>query len=180
MGSFGARIRTGDPRKQQDPQLTLGDGFKEFSTLPIGLEKLFIDFRFHDFNIWLGKNTFPFEKQNELFWSDNVFPEGYYLSKKFSLKSKLIQSVKIAGGHFIVATNGTSFNNDGYFQGLQIHTQHWNDRLQLYPTFYYFNQMPNIPDGFETYNFDYSILHMGASIKLLNQPEVSFGIDYYL
>ena len=38
--SFGARIRTGNPIKQQDPQLTLGDGFKEFSTLPIGFEKI--------------------------------------------------------------------------------------------------------------------------------------------
>ncbi len=41
--SFGARIRTGFPIKQQDPQLTLGDGFKEFNTLPVGFEKIFID-----------------------------------------------------------------------------------------------------------------------------------------
>ena len=37
----GLRIRTGNPKKQQDPQLTLGDGSKEFGTLPIGLEKAY-------------------------------------------------------------------------------------------------------------------------------------------
>jgi hypothetical protein len=177
--SFGARIRTGDPRKQQDPQLTLGDGFKEFNTLPIGFEKVFIDFKFHQFNIWLGKNTFPFEKQNELFWSDNVYPEGVFLSKKFNLTSRLIESVKVAAGHFIVATNGTSFSDDGYFQGLQVITNHWKDRLKLFPSFYYFNQMPNIPDGFETYNIDYSIFQMGVKFQVVEQPKITLGLDYY-
>ena len=37
----GFRLRTGNPRKQQDPQLTLGEGFKEFGTLPIALEKAY-------------------------------------------------------------------------------------------------------------------------------------------
>ncbi len=177
--SFGARIRTGNPMKQQDPQLTLGDGFKEFSTLPIGFEKIFLDFKFHGFHFWLGKNTFPFVKQNELFWSDNVYPEGVFLSKKFQFKTPFIQSVKINAGHFIVATKGATFNNDGYFQGIQLHTTHWNNRIEFYPTIYYFNSMPNIPDGNESYKFDYSIFHMGTKLKLSQSPAVTFGFDYY-
>lgn len=177
--SFGARIRTGNPIKQQDPQLTLGDGFKEFNTLPIGFEKIFADFKFHGFHFWLGKNTFPFAKQNELFWSDNVYPEGVFLSRIFMFKSDLISSLKIGGGHFIVATNGTSLNNDGYFQGIQIHTKHLGDRLEFYPTLYHFNQMPNIPDGNETFNFDYSIFHVGTKITLTKDPLIKFGFDYY-
>ncbi len=177
--SFGARIRTGFPIKQQDPQLTLGDGFKEFNTLPIGFEKIFIDFKFHGFHFWLGKNTFPFAKQNELFWSDNVYPEGIFLSKIFVVKSNLLNSVKIGGGHFIVATNGTTFNNDGYFQGFQIYTKHFEDRLEFYPAIYYFNKMPNIPDGNETYNFDYSIFHVGTKITMSKDPLIKIGFDYY-
>ena len=42
--SFGMRIRTGDPKKQQDPQLTLGKGLQEFGTLPIGFEKAFFQY----------------------------------------------------------------------------------------------------------------------------------------
>lgn len=37
MWLFGLKLRTGNPRKLQDPELTLGDGFKEFGALPIGL-----------------------------------------------------------------------------------------------------------------------------------------------
>ena len=176
---FGARIRTGDPRKQQDPQLTLGDGFKEFNTLPIGFEKIYVNFNFSDFNIWLGKNTFPFKKQNELFWSDNVFPEGVFISKTFHPGSKLLQSIKIGAGHFIVATNGTTFNNDGYVQGLQVHTTLLSDRLEFYPGIFHFNKMPNIPDGNETFYLDYTIIHTGLNLKLLLDPKITVGLDYY-
>jgi len=177
--SVGARIRTGFPITQQDAQLTLGVGFKEFNTLPIGFEKIFVNFKFHGFKFWLGKNTFPFAKQNELFWSDNVYPEGVYLSKKFLFHSRFIQSVKIGAGHFIVATNGTTFNNDGYFQGFQILTTHWDNRLELYPSVYFFNNMPNIPDGNETYEFDYAIFHIGTKITMSKHPLIKFGFDYY-
>jgi hypothetical protein len=74
--SMGVRLRTGLSKKQQDPQLTLGDSFNEGASLPIGLEKAYAQFEFDWFSAWLGKNTFPFEKQNELFWSDNVYPDG--------------------------------------------------------------------------------------------------------
>ena len=70
--NIGFRIRTGNPSKQQDPQLTLGEGFKEFGSLPIGLEKAYFLGKRNTFKFWVGKNTFPFEKSNELFWSDNV------------------------------------------------------------------------------------------------------------
>ena len=77
--SFGMRIRTGQPNKQQDPQLTLGD---QFSSLPIAFERIYANFNHNWLSAWIGKNTFPFEKQTELFWSDNVFPEGISLSGK--------------------------------------------------------------------------------------------------
>tara|TARA_R110002049_G_scaffold232088_8_gene404661 strand:+ start:16202 stop:16633 length:432 start_codon:yes stop_codon:yes gene_type:complete len=80
--SMGVRIRTGDPKKQQDAQLTLGDANKEFGTLPIGFEKIFFQTNYKGFFTWIGKNTFPFNKNNELFWSDNVYPEGVFLKKK--------------------------------------------------------------------------------------------------
>ena len=77
--SFGLRIRTGNPKKQQDPQLTLGEGAEEFGTLSLGFEKAYFKFEKKGYILWLGKNSFPFEKNNELFWSDNVYPEGISL-----------------------------------------------------------------------------------------------------
>ena len=167
----------GDVYKRQ--QLTLGDGFKEFSTLPIAFEKIYAAFAYKWFSSWIGKNTFPFEKQNELFWSDNVFPEGIALSGKFTFKNKYLQSLQINTGHFILATNGTSFDSDGYFQGLQFVTTHLDDRFKLFPTFYYFNNIPNIPDGNETYTMNYAILHIGTKIELIKKPKITAAFDYY-
>lgn len=177
--SFGLRLRTGHPQKQQDPQLTLGDGFGEFGTIPIALEKLFFAFNQYKFQGWVGKNTFPFYKQNELFWSDHVYPEGVFVSKLFSIDSKILESLKFNVGHFIIQTNGNEFNDDSYFHGIQIQTQHFNKTLEVFPSFYYFNKIPNIPDGNETYFQKYAIFHVGTTLKVADKPKITVGFDYY-
>jgi len=177
---FGARLRTGYSKKQQDAQLTLGDGFKEFGTLPIGFEKAFFKAEQNGFVFWAGKNTFPFKKQNELFWSDNVSPEGVFLKKKIPINSKFINQFNLSGGYFIINTKGKSLDKDSYFQGLQLNTNLFNNRLILFPSFYIFKNIQNIPDGNETFLFDYSIFHLGTSIKLLENPTINFEADYYL
>ncbi|HMC00558.1 MAG TPA: putative porin [Flavobacteriaceae bacterium] len=177
--SFGARIRTGDPKKQQDPQLTLGSGNKEFGGLPIALEKAYAEFYYNWLTAWIGKNKYPFEKQNELFWSDNVFPDGIAIKTKFNFEASFLQSLSINAGHFIVATNGTSLSEDSFFQGLQAVGSFLNNKITFYPSIYYFNKMPDIPDGNETYTVDYSILNLGAKIQILDSPKIVTGIDYY-
>lgn len=177
--NFGIRLRTGSSQKQQDPQLTLGDGFSEFGTIPIALEKLFFQVSQNKFQGWVGKNTFPFIKQNELFWSDHVYPEGVFVSKLFSINSNIIESLKFNAGHFIIQTNGNKFSDDSYFQGIQIQTQHFNKTLEVFPSFYYFNKIPDIPDGNETYFQKYAIFHLGTKLKILDKPKISAGFDYY-
>ena len=175
----GLRIRTGDQRKQQDPQLTLGEGFKEFGTLPIGFEKVYFLGHWDQFEFWLGKNTYPFEKSNELFWSDNVYPEGVSFAKSFKISKNLINELELRAGHFIMSASGESFDQDNYFQGIQTYIDMLNKRLSLFPSFYYFKNVPNIPDGSETFVFDYSILHLGTRFQILNKPLLCFELDYY-
>ena len=177
--SFGVRIRTGNPIKQQDPQLTLGDTDGEFGTLPLGLEKIYLRGEFNDFVFWLGKNTFPFKKQNELFWSDNVYPEGVSLSKTFRIGSDFLTSLKLTAGHFIIAHGGTSMGHDNFFQGYQIHARMLGQKLDLFPSIYLFRNTPNIPDGFETFTFDYTLAHLGIQYKVFDKPYVKLGIDLY-
>lgn len=176
--SLGVRIRTGDPKKQQDPHLTLGGNSNEFSSLPIAFEKLYVDFNHKWLSTWLGKNSFPFEKQNELFWSDNVNPEGVSISGLFKMNNKYIQSLKINTGHFIVTSNGSSIDSDGYFQGLQFVTSHWQNKLKFFPSFYYFNNIPFIPDSNETFTLDYAIMHLGVKATIVSKPLISVGVDY--
>jgi len=132
--STGVRLRTGDPNKQQDPQLTLGKGLKEFGTLPIGFEKAYFQYNRNNYKLWMGKNTYPFEKNNELFWSDNVFPEGVAVTKQIQFKSNKISKTDITAGHFIIGSNDESFADDAYFQGLQATIYTFGDRVELFPS----------------------------------------------
>ena len=177
--SFGIRIRTGDPDKQQDPNLTLGQGFDEFSSLPIAFETLFFRAQYKWLDAWVGKNAFSFEKQNELFWSDNVFPEGIFVSAFFELEPNWIQSMKFSAAHYVMRSNNSSLNKDSYIQVIQATTKHWNNRLTVFPTFYYFNKMPNIPDGNDTYLFNYSIVHLGTKVLALEKQKITVGFDLY-
>jgi hypothetical protein len=177
--SFGIRIRTGDPDKQQDPNLTLGQGFDEFSSLPIAFETLFFRAQYKWLDAWVGKNAFSFEKQNELFWSDNVFPEGIFVSAFFELESNWIQSMKFSAAHYVMRSNNSSLNKDSYIQVIQATTKHWSNRLTLFPTFYYFNKMPNIPDGNDTYQINYSIAHLGTKVLAFEKQKITVGLDLY-
>lgn len=177
--SVGLRLRTGDPRKQQDPQLTLGDGFKEFGTLPIALEKAYFETELHSFNIWLGKNTFPFKKQNELFWSDNVFPEGIHINKTINPAATWLDQIRFNAGHFILNARGGAFRNDSYLQGFQIVTQYFRDRAAFWTTLYLMRNIQNIPDGAETFFLDYSILSVGGYVKLVRKPLIKLALDGY-
>jgi hypothetical protein len=177
--SIGMRLRTGNPKKQQDPQLTVGDGYNEFGTLPISFEKIYAAFHHKWFSGWVGKNTFPFEKQHELFWSDNVFPEGISLSGKFAFKNNFMQSLNINTGHFILKTNGTSLDSDGYLQGFQIITSHLDNKIKFLPSFYNFKNIPNIPDGNETFTMNYAILHLGTMLEINKKSKISAGFDFY-
>ena len=176
---IGARLRTGLSGKQQDPQLTLGDNFNEGGTLPIGLEKAYAQFSFDWFQGWLGKNTFPFEKQNELFWSDNVYPDGIAAQTKWSTGVSWIESIGINSGYFIIASNNGPLNDDSSFSGIQIVSSHAKQRITLFPGFYYFNSLPDIPDGNGTFTIDYSIVHVGGRFELLEQPKIGVEVDWY-
>ena len=173
---FGVRLRTGNPIKQQDPQITLGD---QFSGIPISFERAYAAFRAKRFSGWIGKNTFPFEKQNELFWSDNVFPEGIAAGVDLPLETKILDQLRINTGHFIFISDGGTFGNDSYIQGIQILSKWSDNRFLLFPGLFYFKRMPNIPDGNETYRLDYTIAHIGTRVNILKEPNWAVEVDYY-
>lgn len=176
---IGFRLRTGNPLKQQDPQLTLGGNLREFGPLPIGFEKAYFKAHLKSIQFWAGKNNFPFEKNNELFWSDNVFPEGLFLSKSFKIKSAPLDSMALKAGHFIISTAGQLLGNDCYFQGYQAYFNFFNNRLELFPSLYLFRHVPNIPDGNETFEINYSILHTGLILNPLKTNLLKAEFDYY-
>ena len=175
---FGIRFRTGYPEKQQDPHLTIGDGYHEFESVPIGFDKLYFRMQYFRFDFWIGRNTFPFEKKHELFWGDNVWLDGFYLGASFDTAANWIDSVKYSGGLFTVINNFSTFSSDSFIGMLRVSTKHLDKRLSVFPSFYYFAEMPDIPDGNENYRFDYAIFHFGAEY-IMQQPRMIFGLDFY-
>jgi len=173
----GFRMRTGERRKQQDPQLTLGTSPAEFGTLAIGLEKAYFEYKHKGLRLLLGKNTFPFLKNNELFWSDNVFPEGVYVGKKHSFKKKFLKEISIGAGHFIVEASGGSLDKDSYLSAFQTSISALDNKITLFPSFYQFKNINNVPDGEGTYRLNYSIAHLGG--KWSSNKKLFFEFDIY-
>jgi hypothetical protein len=177
--SFGIRFRTGYAEKQQDPHLTMGDGYHEFESVPIGFDKLFFKIQKKWFTGWLGRNTFPFEKSNELFWSDNVSLDGVYVSAKVETSPTWIDGITYSGGLFTMLNSFSTFTDDSFIGIIQIKTEHLNKRLKVFPSFYHFNRMPNIPDGNDTFRFEYSIVQLGAEALVFESPRITMGLDLY-
>jgi hypothetical protein len=70
---FAVRLRTGSKMSQQSPHLTVAD----FSSDGHGdrdatLDKYYAKAKLDPVWVWGGRNSFPFWKQNELFWDDDV------------------------------------------------------------------------------------------------------------
>lgn len=120
-----------------------------------------------------------FEKSNELFWSDNVFPEGAFLWKSFPTQAKAIDLLSLNVGHFILASSGESFANDAYMQGYQAYVSVKEKRFELFPSLYLFKNIPNIPDGAASFQIDYTIFHIGTRYQLLEKLPLQFEFDYY-
>jgi len=73
---FGGRIISGNPKNQQSPHVSFGN---EFESSSVSIDKVYLKYKKNSFWAWAGKNSFPFWKQNELFWDDDVNPEGVAL-----------------------------------------------------------------------------------------------------
>ena len=56
---------------------------------------------------WAGRNSFPFWKQNELFWDDDATPAGVAASYEVPLRQARIQ---FNGGFFALPDGGVDFN----------------------------------------------------------------------
>lgn len=178
--SFGARLRSGNINDQQGPHITLGSNKGEFGLTQIGFEKLFLKIDKKWMKIYAGKFDFPFEKQNELFWNNNVFPEGVAVKfqKKFD-SGNLLKSAEITASHFIISSENTTFNNDRYLQAIQLNLNTSIADLKIFPGFYKFNKIGNIPDGKESYNLDYQIFHLGTAFTVSRDLKLKFGADFY-
>lgn len=177
--SFGGRIRSGKLDDQQGPHVTLGGKQGEFELVSIGLEKLFYQYKNKGFTGWVGKNSIPLIKLNEIFWNDNVFPEGVGIKYNTRLRNqKFLNELSIHTGHFIVKSRNKNFSDDSYLQIIQLHAN-FKDRIKVFPGFYQFKRIGNYPDDKQTFEIDYSIFHLGGQIIVDKNRKMKLGLEYY-
>ncbi|GAA3648297.1 putative porin [Flavivirga jejuensis] len=174
----GARIRTGNILDQQGPHITLGGGdSKEFGLVNLGFEKLYFKAEYKYLSGWIGKNSFPFFKQNELFWNDNVFVEGIAVSFSNFSEKKFLKNMTLNLGHFIFESKNSGLDKDRFLQGIQLVKKFKN--LSAYTGIYYLNHVPDIPDGMGTFDIEYNILNLGALYQFGIGNTYRLGVDYY-
>lgn len=179
QSSFGGRMRSGNVNDQQGPHVTIGGNQGEFELVSVGLEKLFYQFENKNITAWIGKNSIPLNKLNEIFWNDNVFPEGLGVKYNPKLKTqKYLTNLGVNLGHFIVKSRNKNFSDDSYLQLIQLNANFIN-RINVFPGFYYFKRIGNFPDDKETFDLDYSIFHIGSQIIVDKKRKLKFGLEYY-
>lgn len=174
---FAGRLRSGHADDQQGPHISLGEGNGEFGLVPIGLEKLYFRYKRKWFSGWAGKNAIVLEKSHELFWNDNVYPEGIGLTANWPLKNKA--HLHVNAGHYIIQSRGKGFSGDSYLQVLQPVGKFWKERLTLGAGAYYFHNIGNLPDGNSTYRLSYAIVHLSGRLLLMQRPKLEAGLDFF-
>ncbi len=74
---YGVRLRTGSDRSSQSPHITIVDfDNQDTGSAQLNFDKWFLKAKYNELWGWVGRNSIPFWKQNELFWDDDVTPAG--------------------------------------------------------------------------------------------------------
>ncbi len=171
---FGARMRSGDPEDQQSPHWTLG---KEFEVYSFKIDKVYIAGKHQSFWWWAGKNNYPFWKQNELFWDDDVVPEGFSCGLNLKLDEQL--TLNPAGGLFISNSAGSFFDDDGlvYIGQLAGRQQLKYSTLNFASGIYLFHNINDLNQKPLDSKIDYNIWITSAQIHFKEKNSFKAGFD---
>lgn len=175
---FGAQFRTGNLQDQQGPHFTLGGGAGEFDLIRVGFEKAFMRYKRNNWILQLGKFSLPFVKQDEMFWNDNVYPEGASLSYNLA-DADSDDRWKFTLSHFVLRVYQGHWSEQGSFNGAQF--AYSNSRFsKLYASYYGFNGIGWIPDNASDERLDYHIINLGGRIHFLRNHSLWLAADAYI
>ncbi len=174
------RARTGDPNSQTSPHLTIhdfdGGPNNDFNGM---LDKYYLKYSGNGSSVWVGRNSFPFWKQNELFWDDDVTILGTALSKSVDVFDGNLDGT---AGVFYLPDGGWEYNGRMYAGQLVYSTELAGFDVTWAEGLYFLDGEPGareLRNG--NGSRDYSILGNQIQIgrDVLGIP-VKVGVDTYI
>lgn len=175
---FGVRARSGSNGSQQSPHFTIAD-FDDNARgdADIGLDRWYLGARGGNGWGWAGRNTFPFWKQNELFWDDDVTAAGGAAGYRGAHWSATVAHLALPVGMkdfagTLSAGQLTGNARIGAVDGV------------LAAGFYRFNAEPGDPDAARLLSGNgarnYAIWNLSAQAKFtLGQTPIALGADLF-
>ncbi len=108
--TFGLRLRSGSDDSQQSPHVTILD-FDDNDTgdLHFNFDKWFVKGKRGKGWGWIGRNSLPFWKQNELVWDDDVTPAGVAFGLKHDRGER---GVEASAGYFSLPAGMREFSGN--------------------------------------------------------------------
>ncbi len=174
--SFGGRLRSGNPLATQSPHINFGD---ELIPKLINIDKAYIKASWQSGSFWAGKNSYPFWKQNELFWDDDATPEGIAIKQTVKLNKQ--NKIDFISGLFLLDNNiSNGFGEKAKFFGVQtvINSSVGKTWVQAALGYYNFNEDTAQVDV-RLQDLDYQLLQAGANISfpIFDENKIKIGFD---
>lgn len=173
--TLGGRIRTGSPDSPQSPHATLGNELRPKS---VSLDRAFARVSTNKGFFWFGKNAFPFWKQNELFWDDDVSPEGFAGSYNLSGTGRV--SVRGTGGYFFLDNPASNeFSDQSRMIAGQLVLSGKSEKVDytIATGLYLFTENPDQKDvHLDDLDYQVGVISANASFKDLKYA-FSIGLD---
>ena len=179
---LGLRLRTGVPGNAQSPHLNFG--YLGFVSVPFQLDQAYMRVRKGGFWAWMGKNTLPFWKQNELWWDDDVNPEGLAFGYKYKFKTT---SLEPRAGLFITNHDHNGIIKNGLMLGGQLvgNTSVKKAQIDLASGYYHFHNLNNVPEADilytdTRYKLTYRLWISSCRVRFTTRIPVAIGLDLML
>ena len=180
--SFGIRLRTGSDDSHQSPHITVID-FNDNDTgdADANLDKWFLKAKKGGLWAWVGRNSLPFWKPNELFWDDDATPAGVALGHSFDLADA--GTLKVTAGYLSLPVGMQEFSGNLRAVQTVFSTNLGDMDLTMAGGVFGFDADPDDPDAAMLLNGnglrDYTIWVGNVEIKFrAGDLPVKLGFDF--
>ena len=110
MFSFEVRLRSGSDASHQSPHITIVDfDGNDTGDADFNPDKWYLKAARNDVWVWIGRNSLPAWKQNELFWDDDVTLAGFGGGLKLDLGGS---ELALNGGYFALPVGMQAFSGN--------------------------------------------------------------------